>query len=164
MAALAGGVRARPRRVLPVAALLFLLPRPAAAQAFPWQQLDAVGDTTGLIRTMAVRVTVDGDFVSAAIDETHANGATISLTMSARLSELNLEVAQTRESMRSIHPHVGVVVIRCKGGAECVTYAGPTDSFFEFPGPRQFGFFVRDRALAQQALEDLRRIAQGAGG
>ena len=161
MAALGGTLTAR---VALAAALLLLPAQPGAAQTFPWQQLDAAGDSTGLIRTMAVRVTVDRDFVSATIDETHATGATISLTMSARLSELNLEVAQTRESMRSIHPHVGVVVIRCKGGDPCVTYAGPTDSFFEFPGPRQFGFFVRDRALALQALEDLRRIAQGAGG
>ena len=163
MAALTRG--ARPSGAPFVAALLLLLfPSLAGAQTYAWQQLDAAGDSTGLIRSMAVRVSVDGDFVSATIDEAHQNGATVSLTMSARLTDLNMEVAQTRESMRSIHPHVGVVVIRCKGGAECVTYAGPTDSFFEFPGPRQFGFFVRDRALAAQALDDLRRLAGAMGG
>jgi hypothetical protein len=146
------------------AALLALLPDVAAAQAYPtypWQQLDATGVDTGLIRAMSVRVSVDGDALTATIDEAHFNGAAISLTMSARLSDLNLDVAQARESMRSIHPHVGVVVFRCRGGARCVTYSAPGDSFFEFPGPTQFGFFVQDGAMAEQALADLRRIAGG---
>jgi hypothetical protein len=149
------------RRAILIAALVALLPRLAAAQMFAWQQLDATGDETGLIRSMAVRVSLQGDVISATVEEDHANGQRISITMTAPLSELNLDVAQARESMRSIHPHVGVVVFRCKASARCVTYSTETDAFFEFPGPRQFGFFVRDRATAEQALADLRRIAQG---
>jgi hypothetical protein len=143
------------------AILLALLPGLAAAQTYPWQQLDATGVDTGLIRSMSVRVSVDGDALTATIDEAHFNGAAISLTMSVRLSDLNLDLAQARESMRSIHPHVGVVVFRCRGGSRCVTYSAPGDSFFEFPGPTQFGFFVKDGAMAEQALADLRRIGRG---
>ena len=145
-----------------LAVLLGLPARAAGQSSYPWQQLDATGDTTGIVRSISVRVSVQGDHVSATIDEEHRGGARVSLTMTALLSELNLDAAQARESMRSIHPHVGVVVFRCRGGARCVTYSTPTDAFFEFPGPTQFGFFVRDRALAEQAVADLRRIASGA--
>jgi hypothetical protein len=143
------------------ATLFVLLPAAAAAQPYPWQRLDATGVDTGLIRSMTVRVSVGGAALTATIDEAYFNGATVSLTMSARLSDLNLEVAQAHESMRSIHPHVGVVVFRCRGGARCVTYSAPGDGFFEFPGPTQFGFFVEDGAMAERALADLRRIARG---
>jgi hypothetical protein len=152
---------ARAGSIVAALALGSLLPVGAAAQSYPWQKLEVVGDSTGLIGTMVVSVSVEGDFVSATIDERHHNGVAISLTMSARLSDLNLDVAQARESMRSIHPHVGVLAFRCRGGARCVTYSTASDSFFEFPGPVVFGFFVRDRALAEQALADLRRIAAG---
>jgi hypothetical protein len=144
-------------------ALVLLLPGAGTAQVYPWQRLDAAGDDTGLIRAMSVRVALDGDAVTATIDEDHFGGARVSLTMSARLGDLNLDAAQARESMRSIHPHVGVVVFRCRGGARCVTYSAPGDTFFEFPGPTQFGFFVADPATAEQAVADLRRIAQGGG-
>jgi hypothetical protein len=153
------------RRVTLSAVLLALIPSAGTAQAYSWQELDALGDETGFVRSLAVRVAIEGEQISAAIDEGHADGSTISFTMTARLSDLNLDAAQARESMRSIHPHLGVVVLRCKASARCVTYSAAVgDTFFEFPGPVQFGFFVRDRALAEQALADLRRIAQSVGG
>jgi len=135
----------------------------AAAQTYPWQQLDAVGDETGFIRSLSVRVTIEDDLISATIDESHFDGTTISLRLWARLSDLNLYVAQARESARSIHPHVGVVSLRCRGGAPCVWYSSETDAFFELPGPRVFGFYVRDGAMAAQAMADLRRLADAAG-
>lgn len=141
-------------------ALALALPVRAAAQAYPWQELDVTGDESGFIRRMAVRVTVEDDLLTATIDETHADGNTTSLTLWARVTDLDLYVAQARESNRSIHPHVGFVAFRCRGGAPCAFYSTDTDAFFELPGPRVFGFYVRDGAMAAQALADIRRLAE----
>ncbi|MSR35748.1 MAG: hypothetical protein EXR95_03745 [Gemmatimonadetes bacterium] len=144
-----------------VAVLTLVAPGRLLAQGYPWQQLEAFGDETGFIRSMVVRVSIEGDAVTAIMEEQHGDGTTISLTQRARLSDLNVEAGQPRESMRAIHPHLGVVTFRCQGNAACVSYSTDTDSFFELPGPVVFGFFTRDRATAEQALADLQRLARG---
>jgi hypothetical protein len=145
------------------ACLVTLAPTRAAAQeqAFPWHQLVAAGDTTGLVRTMNVDVKIEDGFITATIDEHHFNGNQITLTMRAQLDDLNIENGSARESNRAIHPHLGVVTFRCRGDAECVQYSTDIDFFFELPGPRVFGFFVQDPAAARQALADLQRLAEG---
>lgn len=154
------------RRLL-LAALLgaALLPAAAAAQnpvpAHPWQQLMASGDTTGLVQSMDVSVELEAGVITATIEEHHFNGNTITLTERAALDDLDFGNGRARESNRSIHPHLGVVTFRCRGDASCVEYSTDVDLFFELPGPRTFGFFAQDRAMAEQALADLQRMSEG---
>jgi hypothetical protein len=140
-----------------------LAPARAAAQerTFPWQQLIAAGDTTGLVRTMNVQVKLEDGYITATIDEQHFNGNQIVLTMRAQLGDLNIENGNARESNRAIHPHLGVLTFRCRGDAECVQYSTDIDFFFELPGPRVFGFFVQDPSTARQALADLQQLVDG---